>query len=456
MTMATPARPEEVAEALTDKDKLAALMGADGKLDTAKLQEFVASYTAETYRSDSMKAQLRAAVADGMKEFAAAAREGGAEPRLGHMADAKPQTYASLGLNREQRRQVAATGRGPGVALAGHWASLAEFMSAISPQSIARNGVPKILNDMSEAVSGDGGFLVPEEFRAELMVLALESALVRPRARVIPMSTTTVRLPSIRDASHASTVFGGVSASWVAEAASLASVTQPTFAQIALTVRKLTGYTVASNELLADSAISLEALILALFGDALAYFEDDAFIAGTGAGQPLGVLNAAAMVSVTKETGQAAATIVYENLVKAFSRVLPQSMGTGVWYAHPDTFPQLAALSLAIGTGGSAVWISNIADGPPATIFGRPVIFTEKAKTLGTAGDIVFADFGFYLIGDRQAMQMASSPHVNFTTDEMAWRFVQRVDGRPWIQSALTPRNGTNTMSPFVSIATRS
>ena len=113
-------------------------------------------------------------------------------------------------------------------------------------------------------------------------------------------------------------------------------------------------------------------------------------------------------------------------------------------------------MSLNVGTGGSAIWLNNGVKGPPATILGRPVIFTEKAQTIGTAGDIYFADLSFYLIGDRQALTMAASPHANFTTDEMTWRFTQRVDGRPWIQSALTPRNGSNTVSPFVNLATRS
>ena len=47
-----------------------------------------------------------------------------------------------------------------------------------------------------------------------------------------------------------------------------------------------------------------------MFGQALGYFEDVAFISGTGAGQPLGILNAPALVTVSKETGQAADTIV--------------------------------------------------------------------------------------------------------------------------------------------------
>ena len=463
MANATPETVNQLEEALLDEGKLRELMGPGGKLDPTKLQDFIKEYTKNSIERDTgLQAQLKQAVHEGMKDFAERtgaerlpmATDDGAE--FGYGSRAITEIYRPLGLTRQERRQIAATGRGAGVPLAGKWATMGEYLQDISPQSIARNGVPKILNDMSESIGGDGGFLVPEEFRAELLRLALESAVVRPLARVIPLASASARFPAILDTSHASTVFGGVSASWVAEAASLSTVTQPTFAQVLLQARKLTGYTIASNELLADSAISLEALIMALFADALAYFEDDAFIAGTGAGQPLGVLNAAALVTVAKETGQAATTIIYENLVKMYSRALPQSLGRGVWYAHPDTFPQLAQLALNVGTGGSAVWISNIAGGPPATIFGRPVIFTEKAETLGTAGDITFADFSFYLIGDRQAMQMAASPHVNFTTDEMVWRFVQRVDGRPWLMSALTPRNGTNTLSAFVNLATRS
>lgn len=462
-TKATPERPDQLEEALLDENGLKRLQGADGKLDPAKLRDFIKEYTKNAYEKDpGLGAQLKDAVKQGMQAFVSDAKDKGLAPMLpmgGDGASARGAldgVYKAMGLNREQRRQIAATGRGPGAALHGQYETFGHFLDAIAGKTPKDNNLPKILNDMSESVGADGGFTVPEEFRAELLRLELESAVVRPRARVIPMASASVRIPAILDASHASTVFGGVQASWTAELASLGTGTQPSFAQILLQARKLTGLTVASNELLADSAISLEALIMSLFGDALAYFEDDAFIAGTGAGQPLGVINSPSMVTVTKEVGQPAATINYANIVKMFSRALPQAMGRGVWYGHPDILPELARLSLSVGTGGSAVWISNIQGGPPATIFGRPVMFSEKAETLGTAGDLVFADFGFYLIGDRQALQVASSPHAHFPTDEMTWRFVQRVDGRPWLISALTPRNGSNTLSAFVSLATRS
>jgi HK97 family phage major capsid protein len=138
-----------------------------------------------------------------------------------------------------------------------------------------------------------------------------------------------------------------------------------------------------------------------------------------------------------------------------YSRMLPSSLARAVWVAHIDTFPELATMALAVGTGGGPIWLNNGVEGPPMTILGRPVIFTEKAETVGTAGDVNFVDFGYYLIGDRQIMQAETSPHFKFQNDQTAVRFIQRLDGRPWLESALTPLKGSNTLSPFVKIATR-
>ena len=271
----------------------------------------------------------------------------------------------------------------------------------------------------------------------------------------MPMSSLTLSLPTIVDTTHATNVFGGVRAYWTPESGSY-TASEPSFGQVSLTAKKLTAYTSAANELLADSAISLEALLMRLFPQALAYFEDDAFINGVGGGQPVGILNADALITVAKETGQAATTIVAENIDKMYSRMLPSSRARAVWVAHPDTLPQLVSMARSVGTGGSAAVMPSLTGSAPVTLYGRPIVFTEKCQTLGTAGDLFFVDFGYYVIGDRQTLTMASSPHVRFQNDETVWRFTQRVDGRPWLESALTPRNGSNTLSPFVNLATRS
>ena len=337
----------------------------------------------------------------------------------------------------------------------GQYKSFGEFLTTMAPGTISRSGFDARLKVLGEGQGDQGGFLVPEQFTTQLLALALEDSVVRSRAFRLPMTSLTLALPTIVDTTHATNVYGGVRGYWTPESGSYTS-SEPSFGRVQLTAKKLTGYTSAANELLADAAISLEALLLRLFPAALAYFEDDAFINGVGAGQPVGIINADALVTVAKETGQAATTIVTENIDKMYSRMLPSSRGRAVWLAHPDALPQIVSMSRSVGTGGSAVMMNNMAGAAPAAIYGRPLILSEKCQTLGTAGDLFFVDFGYYVIGDRQSLSMAASPHVRFQNDETVWRFTQRVDGRPWLESALTPRNGSNTLSPFVNLATRS
>jgi HK97 family phage major capsid protein len=339
--------------------------------------------------------------------------------------------------------------------------TLAQFLIDISPKAYVTAELAAKRETLKNAAASSGepasgGFLVPEAFRAELLSLSLEASVVRPRARIVPMDTSRVIYPYIDDTSHATNVFGGVQGYWTPESGSMTDVAA-TFGRLALEAWKLTAFANVPNELISDSAISFEAFIRSTFPQALAYFADVAFLSGSGAGQPLGILTDgnAARVSVAKESGQAADTIVWENIVKMYSRMLPQSLGSAVWVVSPDVFPELATMALSVGTGGGPVWLNSGVGGPPATILGRPVVISEKVENLGDQGDINFIDFSYYLVGDRQAMTVASSEHFRFQNGETSFKFVERLDGRPWLQSALTPRNGGPTLSPFVTLDER-
>jgi HK97 family phage major capsid protein len=460
--LAIPTNPDDLREFVQDPARIqAAFKDPEAAVDF--MEQYRKAANAEDPELDEQAEQAKAKSFIDILEKAGFVKQDARTTRLPMAETSTPANhrgqkamYNHLGASRKSLIQIAATGRGPGVGHTG-WedSEFSDFLEAAITLLAGKGGDVR-LKDMSELIPGDGGVLVPEEFRAELMMLALEEAVIRSRARVIPMGSSSLRYPTIRDTSHATNVFGGMSGTWVAEGGSVSSATnQPSFSSVRLVANKLTAYSVASNELLSDSAISLEALILSLYPQAVAYFEDDAFINGTGVGQPLGIINAAALVSIAKETGQAATTLVWENLLNMYARMLPSSIGRAVWIAHNDVFPQLAVLALSVGTGGGPVWMGNGVGSPPITILGRPVIFTEKAQTLGTAGDIFFVDLSHYLIGDRQALTMNRSEHVLFTTDEIVWRFIQRLDGRPWLTSALTPRNGSNTVSPYLNLATR-
>ncbi len=449
--MLIPTDATELEEMLADPGQMSDLFNEDGT-PNERFGEFTTNYARAVLDKDrGIAQQIRD---ETQKVLADMLRDNGTELPT----DLRPPQPAIGPRDVVDKRHKLNDPKAMGAPLNGMFDNVAEFFQTVWFKNAefpeyAENRT-KLRNAFQSDVPAAGGFLVPEEFRAELLRVALETSIVRPRARTIPMGSAKVAIPSIDDTTHATTAYGGITASWSEEGATLTS-TEPTFGRTVLDAKKLTAYAVAPNELLADSAISFQAMVEDLYPEVIAFFEDVAYCTGSGAGEPQGFTNAAAEIAVAKETGQAADTIVWENIVKMYARQLPGSLGRAVWVANIDTFPELATMALSVGTGGSAIWLNQGAEGPPMTILGRPVIFTEKVPTVGDVNDINFVDFGFYLIGDRQAMSVSSSEHVAFASDSTAFRIIQRVDGRPWINSAITPNQGSNTLSPFVTLAAR-
>jgi len=451
-TIPIPADPTELEEMLGDPAQMQKITA-----DPESFKGFLAQYAKNYYdkhedQAVQLREQTEAILADWLRDNGQDINRLPTAARQQLNPDVDPK-YRHMGLFNKNA---------PGAVLDDMFDRPSEFLKAVWHQSTddakvveLRQEMRKRVSNLSSTVPSEGGFLIPERLRSELLAESLETAIVRPRARVIPMDAPQVPIPMINDESHASSVFGGIVAYWT-EAAGTPSETSPEFGRAVLSARKLVAYTETDNELLTDSGQALDALIGQLFPEALAWYEDLAFLVGNGVGQPKGVLNSSAAVSVSAEAGQAAATIVWDNIVKMYARMLPQAHGRAIWIASIDTFPQLATMALAVGTGGSAVWLNNGAAGPPMTILGRPVFFTEKCPSLGTVGDINYVDLGHYLVGDLQQMTATSSPHFKFQTDKTAFKITQRVDGRPWLEAALTPYNGGDTISPVVKLATRS
>lgn len=363
------------------------------------------------------------------------------------------------------RRQSLYNKAAHGAKLDGTFDSVGDFFRAVAQEGAGRQyrdsanlsaklaQVKEIQNSFGTDVPADGGFLVPEEYRSDLLMLALENAVIRPRATVIPMGSQTLALPAVDDTSHATTVFGGIQTYWVDESTA-PTETSGKFAQVKLDAKKLMAYCTVPSELPAD-APAFAAYIDGALPKALAFEEDYRFMAGSGVGEPLGFINCPAAVVSSAVSGQGANTIIVDNLAAMFARMLPSSLMNAIWIADIGTFPQLALMSVQGTLGNSTpVWMNNgVIGAPPATIYGRPVYFTEKCPALGTTGDISFVDPSFYLIGDRQSITASASPHFAFSSDKIAYKIIERVDGKPWLQSAITPKNGGNTLSAFVQLS---
>lgn len=305
-----------------------------------------------------------------------------------------------------------------------------------------------------------GGYLIPPEFRNNLMIAVSQMNEIMPRCTQVPMKSTMIKIPYVNGFDESGgLVYGGIQWKWLDELATKTE-TRPKFGRVTLELKKVAGLAYTSDEILEDSPMSMENILRNGFRDGLNFTLNSVFIRGTGAGQPLGILNSPCLISVTKETGQAAATIVFENIVKMFSRLHDTS--NAVWLANQNCLPQLVAMSLSVGTGGVPVWLpANSASGKPHdTLMGRPLIWTKHCSTLGTVGDIILADWSQYLVGQKSGQgadgKFDTSIHLKFDADQTCFRFVFRVDGQPWWPSALTPPNSASTISPFIVVATRS
>ncbi|NVM24187.1 MAG: phage major capsid protein, partial [Desulfobacterales bacterium] len=292
------------------------------------------------------------------------------------------------------------------------------------------------------------------QYAAKLLDQALEDEIVRPRATVWPMTSSSLKVPGKKITSHATSI-SGVVAYWIGEKAAKTE-SDPAFRLIELVAKKLACYTKSSDELVADSKIPIANVIGPAFIDAIQFQLDYDFFQGSGAACPLGIINSPCLISVTKEASQPAATILWENIVNMWASLFPPSMKRAIWVASVSTIPQLLTPSQAIGTGGTHYWPAlREAKTGGMTLLTRPILWTEKLPVLGQLGDIVLCDFSQYTIGMRQQVRIESSNAPHFSEDIKDWRAVLRADGQPSWDQALTLKDGSTQVSPFVALAKR-
>lgn len=360
---------------------------------------------------------------------------------------------------------VWATIKGAHVAARDGDSELLDKMQALKG-SLAKALDVRNAGSMAERIPSEGGFLVPETLRSEILALGLEEGVMRPYATVIPMDSLRVPIPSIDDVSHTSSVFGGVSAAWTAEGAAL-TATAPKFGRVILQANKLTAFTSIPNELLQDSISPMDVWFRTFFPMAVSFFEDLAFLMGDGVDQPEGLLNGPGAVTVDPAVS---GKIGFGDIVSMLSRLWPPSLKRARWVCSPDALAQILQMVLVSGSTPVAppLMLANMLaiDAPGGSdgsginyrLFGLPLRVTEKAPFPVTDGSqpdggLTLYDPTGYLIGDRQAMQVATSADYNFANDEVSYRITQRLDGRSWQRSPLAPANGSpNKLSMTVKL----
>jgi len=309
---------------------------------------------------------------------------------------------------------------------------------------------------MSESTPSLGGFAVGSDQADEIFQKAYQRSVLWSRCREFPISSdsNSVRIPGVDESSRQDgSRQGGILSYWAAEAAEKTAST-PKLNAVELSLKKLIGLCYSTDELLMDASL-LGEFIANAFEREFAFELDNAVLRGTGVGQPLGILNAASLVSVSGASS--ANTIVAGDVLGCYARLWPGSEDDSFWIANRDTLPQLLIMNTSADGTGSPFWMpmNSMAGRPHNTLLGRPIYFVEQCSTLGDQGDLMLIDLTQYCIGTKGGLQAATSIHVKFSTDETCFRFVLRVDGQPLWSSAVTPFQGTDTQSPFITIGTR-
>jgi len=310
----------------------------------------------------------------------------------------------------------------------------------------------------SEGVPSGGGFLIEKEFSSQILQDAFEVGQLARLCRYQPIGANAngIKIPGLDESARTTgNRHGGVVSYWTGEADEMTG-SKPKFRQLSLEPRKITVLVYATDELLED-ATALEAFIRKVAPQEIAFRVDEAILRGSGAGQPLGVLNAGSLVTVPKEAEQTAKTILAENVLKMVKRTIGRMRGYA-WLYNKECLDQIYGLHLAIGTAGIPLFMSagSLPNQPEDRLLGIPLIELEQCSALGSLGDLILADFSNgYVLSDKGAIKSDVSIHVRFVHGESVFRFTYRVDGQPIRASALTPYQGTETQSHFVALAAR-
>ena len=285
----------------------------------------------------------------------------------------------------------------------------------------------KINKALEEATSTAGGFLVPDEFQASVIMYDAPQAIVWPRANIFNMTTEKLGMPKLSQVSTGTVDhFAGVVFEWTDEGGEKQE-TEPNFEFLELIVHELSGYTEITDTLIMDSAINIMNFLTKLFRAAYMWITDKIFFDGDGAKKPLGVITDPSTIKVNRIT---AGTVQWTDLINMDTQLPAHFDQNAVWNINKPIWLTLRNER----DNNNALLFKEFADvesGVPRAILGKPVVYSDnKTSAKGSKGDVVLGDWQHYYIGNRMGLRIDSSTHFKFRNNKTAVRIVGRLDGQ--------------------------
>ena len=260
---------------------------------------------------------------------------------------------------------------------------------------------------MVAAVDELGGYLVPEDFRAEIIQRLPAMTVMRPLCRVMQTSRDSVPIPKITGGG--AQYRSAVRVTWVDETPTAGTAaTSFTVGQEVIPIHTGMAETYLSRNLIEDAAFDITAWLAEEFAMARAEDEDAQFIAGDGNGKPQGILAGAQTLSSSDisstDSGSNTGLNTGDEILNMEFALDAQYRQNARWLAAKAFYRDARKLK----TGdGEYIWERDYQAGTPARLLGYPILESENVPAHTTQNNYgaLFGDFRTaYWIVDRVGM----------------------------------------------------
>ena len=288
----------------------------------------------------------------------------------------------------------------------------------------SKTPMPQVVDALRIGADTEGGYLVPDEYERTLVEALQEENIFRSLAHIIRTASGERKIPVVSSKG---------TASWIEEGGAFPE-SDDTFGQVTIGAYKLGTTIKVSEELLNDSVFDLENYIAREFARRIGTKEEEAFFTGDGSGKPLGVLadKGGAEIGVTAASASA---ITSDELLDLYYSLFSPYRKKAVWVVNDSTVKAIRKLK---DNNGQYLWQPGLIANAPDTILGRPVKTSAFMPSIAAgAKSIIFGDFNYYWIADRQGRTFKRLNELYATTGQVGFLASQRVDGKLILPEAL-------------------
>jgi HK97 family phage major capsid protein len=333
------------------------------------------------------------------------------------MAEVVDQKIKDLGLDRVDRKFSVF----PGTEDAPAASRAAAFLRAAILHSEPADGLTR--KALSEGSDGAGGYLVPVEFRGELLRRLPELSELYPHVRTVPVITDSGDYPKLST---------DVTITWGRAENDEIDETDPVFDHLTWTVRNMSAITYMSRELASDSNPGIVQTVIDLFSEAVAAERDKMIAIGNGSTQPAGIYSASGLTGVTVD-----GTLSYAKLVEIKYALARRYHRNARWVLSSTNLQRITGL---VDDNDQPIMRDALVAGETPIILGKP--FSVQDDLPDDA--IWFGDLSQYLWFDRQRMiiESTSTGGDTFRKHQVAIKVVERCDGKLALSEAFVKGTG--------------